>query len=127
MTYVILPQALYNGFIGAALRPGADLGRACGAHARRTSALSSARPVACRAGADRGRRRVMVIAAIGVRRLLLIVGQLWYLQVLEGGRFQEAVRQEPHPRPARSRRRAASCSIATACRWSTTARPSRSR
>ena len=39
---------------------------------------------------DPGRRRVMVMAGIATTALLLIVCQLWYLQVLEGGRFQEA-------------------------------------
>jgi penicillin-binding protein 2 len=39
---------------------------------------------------DPGRRRVMALAGIATAALLLIVCQLWYLQVLEGGRFQEA-------------------------------------
>ena len=39
---------------------------------------------------DPGRRRVMAISGIAMTALLLIVCQLWYLQVLEGGRFQEA-------------------------------------
>ena len=39
---------------------------------------------------DPGRRRVMVISGIAMTALLVIVCQLWYLQVLEGGRFQEA-------------------------------------
>ena len=39
---------------------------------------------------DPGRRRVLVMAGIAITSLLLIVCQLWYLQVLEGGRFQEA-------------------------------------
>jgi penicillin-binding protein 2 len=39
---------------------------------------------------DPGRRRVMVMSGIVMTVLLLIVCQLWYLQVLEGGRFQEA-------------------------------------
>jgi penicillin-binding protein 2 len=39
---------------------------------------------------DPGRRRVMALAGIATTALLLIVCQLWYLQVLEGGRFQEA-------------------------------------
>ena len=39
---------------------------------------------------DPGRRRVMFMAGIAITALLLIVCQLWYLQVLEGGRFQEA-------------------------------------
>ena len=39
---------------------------------------------------DPGKRRVMVMAGIATTALLLIVCQLWYLQVLEGGRFQEA-------------------------------------
>ena len=39
---------------------------------------------------DPGRRRVVTMSAIAMTALLLIVCQLWYLQVLEGGRFQEA-------------------------------------
>jgi penicillin-binding protein 2 len=39
---------------------------------------------------DPGRRRVVVMAGIVGAALLVIVCQLWYLQVLEGGRFQEA-------------------------------------
>ncbi len=39
---------------------------------------------------DSGQRRVMVMSAIVCVALVVIVCQLWYLQVLEGGRFQEA-------------------------------------
>ena len=39
---------------------------------------------------DPGRRRVLVMAGIVSTALFLVVCQLWYLQVLEGGRFQEA-------------------------------------
>jgi penicillin-binding protein 2 len=39
---------------------------------------------------DPGRRRVITMSGIAMTALLLIVCQLWYLQVLEGGRFQEA-------------------------------------
>jgi penicillin-binding protein 2 len=39
---------------------------------------------------DPGRRRVIAMASLATIALLLIVCQLWYLQVLEGGRFQEA-------------------------------------
>jgi len=39
---------------------------------------------------DPGRRRILAIAGIVSAALLVIVCQLWYLQVLEGGRFQEA-------------------------------------
>jgi penicillin-binding protein 2 len=39
---------------------------------------------------DPGRRRVIVMAGLVSAALLVIVCQLWYLQVLEGGRFQEA-------------------------------------
>ena len=39
---------------------------------------------------DPGRRRIMTMAGIACGALLVIVCQLWYLQVLEGGRFQEA-------------------------------------
>jgi penicillin-binding protein 2 len=55
----------------------------------------SRRPVGLRRSAfperrDSGQRRVMVMSAIVCVALLAIVCQLWYLQVLEGGRFQEA-------------------------------------
>src|SRR5262245_46264857 len=39
---------------------------------------------------DPGRRRVVAMAVIASVAMLIIVCQLWYLQVLEGGRFQEA-------------------------------------
>ena len=39
---------------------------------------------------DPGRRRILAIAGLVSAALLVIVCQLWYLQVLEGGRFQEA-------------------------------------
>jgi len=39
---------------------------------------------------DPGRRRILVMAGLVSAALLVIVCQLWYLQVLEGGRFQEA-------------------------------------
>src|SRR5437660_7493678 len=39
---------------------------------------------------DAGHKRVMVIATSVVFAFLVLIGQLWYLQVLEGGRFQEA-------------------------------------
>jgi penicillin-binding protein 2 len=39
---------------------------------------------------DPGRRRVVTMSGIAMAALLVIVCQLWYLQVLEGGRFQEA-------------------------------------
>ncbi len=39
---------------------------------------------------DSGQRRVMVMSAMVCGALIAIVCQLWYLQVLEGGRFQEA-------------------------------------
>jgi penicillin-binding protein 2 len=39
---------------------------------------------------DPGRRRVLAMAGLVSAALLVIVCQLWYLQVLEGGRFQEA-------------------------------------
>src|SRR5688572_21126618 len=53
------------------------------------------RPVGLRRSAfperrDSGQRRVMVMSAIVCVALIAIVCQLWYLQVLEGGRFQEA-------------------------------------
>jgi len=39
---------------------------------------------------DAGRRRVMAIGAVVLAGFVLIVGQLWYLQVLEGGHFLDA-------------------------------------
>lgn len=39
---------------------------------------------------DPGRRRVITMAGVVTTAMLMIVCQLWYLQVLEGGRFQEA-------------------------------------
>ena len=39
---------------------------------------------------DAGHRRVMVIATSMVFAFLVLIGQLWYLQVLEGGRFLDA-------------------------------------
>ena len=55
----------------------------------------SRRPVGLRRSAfperrDSGQRRVMVMSAMVCVALIAIVCQLWYLQVLEGGRFQEA-------------------------------------
>jgi len=39
---------------------------------------------------DAGQKRVVAISVVAMTALLVIVCQLWYLQVLEGGRFQEA-------------------------------------
>ena len=39
---------------------------------------------------DPGQKRVIVIAGLVIAGFLAIIGQLWYLQVLEGGRFLEA-------------------------------------
>ncbi|OLD31241.1 MAG: penicillin-binding protein 2 [Candidatus Rokubacteria bacterium 13_1_40CM_2_68_13] len=39
---------------------------------------------------DRGKARVMAIAVAVMGAFLVIVGQLWYLQVLEGGHFLDA-------------------------------------
>ena len=39
---------------------------------------------------DAEHRRVMVIATSVVFAFLVLIGQLWYLQVLEGGRFLDA-------------------------------------
>jgi penicillin-binding protein 2 len=39
---------------------------------------------------DPNRRRILVMAGLVSAAFLVIVCQLWYLQVLEGGRFQEA-------------------------------------
>ena len=45
------------------------------------------RPVGQR---DPAQRRIMAIAAVVAVGLLVILGQLWYLQVLEGDHFREA-------------------------------------
>jgi penicillin-binding protein 2 len=39
---------------------------------------------------DTGRTRVMVVGAVVMAAFVVLVGQLWYLQVLEGGHFLEA-------------------------------------
>ena len=39
---------------------------------------------------DAGQQRVMVIATAVIFAFLVLIGQLWYLQVLEGGRFLDA-------------------------------------
>lgn len=39
---------------------------------------------------DSGKQRVMAIAAVCLGAFLVIIGQLWYLQVLEGGHFLDA-------------------------------------
>jgi penicillin-binding protein 2 len=39
---------------------------------------------------DAGQRRVVVMAAVVLSAFLIVIGQLWYLQVLEGGRFLDA-------------------------------------
>jgi penicillin-binding protein 2 len=39
---------------------------------------------------DTGKRRILVIAGLVVSAFIIIIGQLWYLQVLEGGRFNDA-------------------------------------
>jgi penicillin-binding protein 2 len=39
---------------------------------------------------DLGKRRVVGLAAVALAAFLVIIGQLWYLQVLEGGRFLDA-------------------------------------
>jgi penicillin-binding protein 2 len=39
---------------------------------------------------DPGQRRIVAIASVIALWMLVILGQLWYLQVLEGGRFLEA-------------------------------------
>ncbi|MEK7386891.1 MAG: hypothetical protein AABZ83_10645, partial [candidate division NC10 bacterium] len=39
---------------------------------------------------DAARQRIMFVAAAVTAAFLVIVGQLWYLQVLEGGRFLDA-------------------------------------
>jgi penicillin-binding protein 2 len=43
-----------------------------------------------RADREAGKKRVTAIAVVTMMALLLIVGQLWYLQVLEGGHFRDA-------------------------------------
>jgi penicillin-binding protein 2 len=54
-----------------------------GAHLGYVGSPMSGRP-------DPGRRRIVVMSGLVFAALLVIVCQLWYLQVLEGGRFQEA-------------------------------------
>src|SRR5438105_1049490 len=39
---------------------------------------------------EAGRRRVFAVAAVVLAAFLVVIGQLWYLQVLEGGRFLDA-------------------------------------
>ncbi len=39
---------------------------------------------------DAGQRRITVMAAVVTAAFLVLIGQLWYLQVLEGGRFLDA-------------------------------------
>ncbi len=39
---------------------------------------------------DSGRPRIIALAVFTMAALLVVVGQLWYLQVLEGGRFLDA-------------------------------------
>lgn len=39
---------------------------------------------------DGGRRRIVVIAAVVLSAFVIVIGQLWYLQVLEGGYFLDA-------------------------------------
>ena len=39
---------------------------------------------------DGAKRRIGTLSGVFIAALLIIVCQLWYLQVLEGGRFQEA-------------------------------------
>src|SRR5438874_9274525 len=39
---------------------------------------------------DAGQRRITVMAAAVTAAFLVLIGQLWYLQVLEGGRFLDA-------------------------------------
>jgi penicillin-binding protein 2 len=48
--------------------------------------LSSARPT----HHDIGQRRIVVMAAMVFAAFVVVIGQLWYLQVLEGGRFLDA-------------------------------------
>ena len=55
---------------------------------RPLSALSGRRPGPPRR--DQGQRRVVAIAGVVMAAFLVLVGQLWYLQVLEGGRFLDA-------------------------------------
>src|SRR5512145_2793931 len=40
--------------------------------------------------ADVGKGRVVTLASVALVAFLVIIGQLWYLQVLEGGRFLDA-------------------------------------
>src|SRR5262249_37571537 len=52
------------------------------------SALSVHRPLPDRDAS--GQRRIVAIAAVVLSAFLVVIGQLWYLQVLEGGRFLDA-------------------------------------
>ncbi|MGH7312133.1 MAG: penicillin-binding transpeptidase domain-containing protein, partial [Candidatus Rokuibacteriota bacterium] len=54
----------------------------------RLGSLRSPAPFVDRA--DLGKRRVVALASVALVAFCLIVGQLWYLQVLEGGRFLDA-------------------------------------
>ncbi len=53
-----------------------------------TRTLAGRRPAPIRS--DAGKRRIVTIAAVVLSAFVVIVGQLWYLQVLEGGRFLDA-------------------------------------
>src|SRR5207247_2517268 len=52
------------------------------------SVISSHPPLPGRDAA--GQRRIVVMAAVVLSAFLVVIGQLWYLQVLEGGRFLDA-------------------------------------
>jgi penicillin-binding protein 2 len=47
-------------------------------------------PVPAPGRPDTGKRRILFIAGVVLSAFVVIIGQLWYLQVLEGGRFSDA-------------------------------------
>jgi penicillin-binding protein 2 len=60
-----------------------------GGRAAASGGVSSRAPLAADRR-DRGKARIMAIAVAVMGAFLVIVGQLWYLQVLEGGHFLDA-------------------------------------
>jgi len=52
--------------------------------------IAGPRPGRGPTGADAGRRRITAVAAAVTLGFAVVIGQLWYLQVLEGGRFLDA-------------------------------------
>jgi hypothetical protein len=79
---VILPQALYNGFAGAACVLAVEAALA----EQKTQVDLIGESTAAR---EAWRRRVVSLAAVVAVAFVGLVGQLLYLQVLEGGKLQE--------------------------------------